>query len=252
MKSWFQQRMHRIIRHTGFTIIRTASPHRLFHSEGYLRHSARRLEHLASLRIPLTGMTVLELGAGIGDHSSYYIDRGCRITITDARRENVRFLKTRFPGQDIRQLDVDNPPAIADAPFDVVHCYGLLYHLQHPYQAIAAMSGWCRQMLFLETCVDPGRSEEVNPVEEDPRQLDQSVSGIGCRPGRRWVYEQLRRYFAHVYLPLTQPNHEEFPLDWRAPRKAPGALTRAVFIASRIPIANELLSESLVDVHKRL
>ena len=45
-----------------------------FHPQ-YVRHNARRLEHLASLRIPVVRMTVLEVGAGIGDHSHYYMDR---------------------------------------------------------------------------------------------------------------------------------------------------------------------------------
>ena len=51
-----------------------------FHSWHYLRHNARRLEHLASLQIPIRGKSVLEIGAGIGDHSSYYLDRGCTVT----------------------------------------------------------------------------------------------------------------------------------------------------------------------------
>ena len=37
------------------------------HSENYLRINGRRLEHLASLGLPLDGRTVLEVGAGLGD-----------------------------------------------------------------------------------------------------------------------------------------------------------------------------------------
>jgi len=40
-----------------------------FHSVGYLRHNARRLEHLNSLGLDISGRSVLELGAGIGDHT---------------------------------------------------------------------------------------------------------------------------------------------------------------------------------------
>ena len=46
-----------------------------FHSHHYMRHNARRLEHLASLQIPVDGRTVLEVGAGIGDLSHFYLDR---------------------------------------------------------------------------------------------------------------------------------------------------------------------------------
>src|SRR5262245_59527575 len=40
-----------------------------FHSDSYRRHNARRLEHLASLRLAVAHATVLEVGAGVGDHS---------------------------------------------------------------------------------------------------------------------------------------------------------------------------------------
>lgn len=87
--------------------VRGYDPVQVFHSDHYLRHNARRLEHLASLRIPVAGMTVLEVGAGIGDHSHYYIDRGCSITITEARAENLDYLKRRYPDVHVRFLDMD-------------------------------------------------------------------------------------------------------------------------------------------------
>ena len=43
-------------------------------------------------------------------------------------------------------------------------------------------------------------------------------------------------------LPATQPAHEEFPLDWSAPPVQGIEYQRAVFIASRRPIANPVLS----------
>jgi hypothetical protein len=46
----------------------------LFHSPDYIRHNARRLEHLASLRLPIHDATVLEIGAGIGDHTTFYLE----------------------------------------------------------------------------------------------------------------------------------------------------------------------------------
>lgn len=45
----------------------TAERH--FHSIFYLRHNARRQEHLATLGLDLGNKSVLEVGAGIGDHT---------------------------------------------------------------------------------------------------------------------------------------------------------------------------------------
>ena len=98
----------------------------------YLRHNTRRLEHLASLRIPVAGMTVLEVGAGIGDYSHYYMDRNCQMTITEVKPINLHILKDRYPNHDVRQLNMEQPVPISNSAFDVVHCYGLLYHLSDP------------------------------------------------------------------------------------------------------------------------
>ncbi|HLO50681.1 MAG TPA: hypothetical protein VK211_19865, partial [Kamptonema sp.] len=71
----------------------------------------------------------------------------------------------------------------------------------------------------------------------------QSISGQGCRPTRKWVYNQLKQHFAFVYLPITQPNSEEFPLDWCVTPST--ELTRCVFIASRQSLNNPLLIEDI-------
>lgn len=222
------------------------APSRKFHSNAYLRHNARRLEHLASLRIAVSGMTVLELGAGIGDHSHYYIDRGCKITITDARTDNLKYLKHYYPDFDIQFLDIENPSCVNGAPFDIVHCYGLLYHVARPKEALIFISSNTNKMLFLETCVSFGNDVEINPIRETSTNPTQASSGIGCRPTREWLFRELKGLFEYVYLPITQPNHEEFPIDWSAPEKHGVRLKRAVFIASREPLENELLTESML------
>jgi Methyltransferase domain len=229
------------------------TPIEAFQSIAYQRHNARRLEHLASLRIPVAGLRVLELGAGIGDQTSYYVDRGCEVTITEARGSNLEILSRRFPEHTVVRLDMEHPECVAGAPFDVAHCYGLLYHLANPEQAIGFIGSHC-STLFLETCVSFGSELAVNAVPEDAADHTQAISGMGCRPTRPWLWQQLQRHFAHVYCPTTQPNHEEFPLDWTAPEKhriAMPVLQRSVFVASRREIHNPLLSRDLLDVQIR-
>ena len=236
----------RIIRKTGFDIVRNHGPVYAFHSNHYLRHTARRLEHLASLRLSVAGMSVLEVGAGIGDHSHFYIDRGCRITITEARAENLFYLKNRYPNCNVQFLDLESPSQVEGSPFDVVHCYGLLYHLSNPKQALAFLSQNTHGLLFLETCVSFGEKEEINLAAEAPSDPTQACSGTGCRPTRAWLFKELQGLFEYVYIPTTQPCHEEFPLDWTAPEKHKAGLQRAIFIASRKRLENEILTSSLV------
>jgi hypothetical protein len=222
-----------------------------FHGHHYLRHNARRQEHLASLGIPLAGASVLEVGAGIGDHSHYFVDRGCRMTITDARPENCRLLKERYPLVDVQRLDLEHPVALVSAPFDVVYCYGTLYHLSRPERAIRFLSESCSGTLLLETCVSFGDELIVNPTLENRRCPSQALSGTGCRPTRPWVMQELRKHFEFVYLPVTQPNHEEFPVDWTCPDRHAAPLSRAVFVASRCRMDNPALSTELIPRQRR-
>lgn len=224
---------------------------RFFHSDHYLRHNARRLEHLASLQIPVSGMSVLEVGAGIGDHSHFYIDRNCKITITEARKENLAVLRKRYPHQNVEFLDMEHPTEIEGAPFDVVHCYGLLYHLSNPEEALAFLSRNAKRILFLETCVSYGQEEAINLVAETQSDPTQATSGVGCRPTRSWLFGELKSLFEYVYIPVTQPFHNEFPVDWSATPEGSVSFQRAVFVASREKINNEMLVSHLMRQQAR-
>lgn len=222
-----------------------------FHSNHYLRHNSRRLEHLASMRIPVGSMSVLEVGAGIGDHSNYYTDRNCQVTITEARTENLNHLRQRYPEQKVQLLDLESPAMDESLKFDIVHCYGLLYHMSNPAEVLDFLSKHCKGLLLLETCVSFGDEKELNLIAEPQKDPTQAFSGTGCRPTRSWIFEKLKESFEYVYIPMTQPNHEEFPLDWSSPTQHKPSLSRAVFVASRKEISNDLLVPELIAKQTR-
>jgi hypothetical protein len=224
---------------------RRKNPSAVFHSHHYLRHNARRQEHLASLRIPVAGATVLEVGAGIGDHSHYFLDRKCGLTITECREENLKLLRERYPSTSICHLDLDDPVPLENAPFDVVYCYGLLYHLRRPEEALQYLARSTADILLLETCVSFGDGAAVMPTPEDAANPSQAAGGTGCRPTRPWVRKELKRHFEFVYVPHSQPNHEEFPIDWACPDRHAAQLARSVFIASRRSLDNPELTDDL-------
>lgn len=223
--------------------LHVSDPRRDFHSDRYLRHNLRRLEHLSTLNLPLSGRSVLELGAGIGDHTSFFLDRGCTVCATDPRPENLRLLASRYPSVEVAPLDLERP-LMSPQIFDVVYAYGVLYHLRRPEEALEFMAGRCGDILLLETCVSFGIAEAINLTAEDAAQPSQAVSGTGCRPTRPWIWTQLRRHMPFVYMPKTQPWHEEFPLDWNKPTSR--GLTRSIFIASRTELSNAMLVPSIL------
>ena len=227
-----------------------------FRTVHYLRHNSRRQEHLASLGLELRGRTVLEVGAGVGDHTTFFLDRDCSVVSVEpvaANCElfNIAMIAHRESGYEganrstLIHSDVESLDRILNEMFDVVYCYGLLYHVENPEAALMTMARRCKNLFLLETCVSFGNEEAINPISES-KSPSQAFHGAGCRPTRPWIFNQLKQLFANVYATRTQPAHEEFPLDWTSPLP-PGRLTRAVFVAAREPIVNPLLLDHLPD-----
>jgi len=230
---------------------------RLFHSLFYLRHNGRRQEHLASLGLDLRDKRVLEVGAGIGDHTTFFVDRNCSVFALEARADNCEAFQVNFQmGQykkptSVQLLQGDLMSSYQKIPgtFDIVYCYGFLYHVADPAAALKVMADRCTDLLLLELCVSTGDEESINNVGEVAASPAQAFDGTGCRPTRPWVLNTLRTMFDHVYVPVTQPAHEEFPLDWSAARPE-GMLSRAVFVASRKPLDLPLLTEELPMIQR--
>ncbi|MCI0471576.1 MAG: class I SAM-dependent methyltransferase, partial [Candidatus Aminicenantes bacterium] len=224
-----------------------SNPALQFHSDKYLHHNRKRFEHLDSLNIDFSGKKVLEVGAGIGDQTDYLLAKGCsQVLVTEVRPENLAILRDKFAGEprvQVNRLDMEAPEEIGEK-FDICYCFGLLYHLANPEPALEFLSRHTEEMLLLETCVSYQHEDGINLCNEDAGSFSQSVSGKGCRPGRKWIFAQLKKYFDFVYMPITQPDHEQFPTDWTLPEyNLPYA--RAIFIASRKKLNNPLLIEDI-------
>jgi SAM-dependent methyltransferase len=211
------------------------SPVQNFGSWDTVRINHRRLEHLATVGFRFDGVSVLEVGAGIGQLSTFFIDRGAHITITEGRPENLAILRERFPSVPVHAVDLEKPPHSFTDKFDFVFCYGTLYHLGNPAAAIRWLAERTRQTLLLETCVSFGNDLSPHIVDEDTAVASQAISGKGCRPTRPWVMAQLQESFPQAYATITQPAHAQFPTDWSTSAagqfKAP--FSRAVFVGSR-------------------
>ena len=217
-----------------------------FQMAHYQRHNQRRQEHLATLGLPLDRRTVLEVGAGIGDHTPFFLDRKCSVTSTDGRADLVSVIKVRHPSVSTFEWDMESAPPVQLRPHQVVYCYGLLYHVKNPDFVLGHLAELTLELLLLETCVSFGNDFAINIVDEYAEDPTQAMSGKGCRPTRRWIFSKLKSLFPYAYVTSTQPWHEEFPVNWDTDANLNALLSRSVFVASRQPLSLGSLSDQLL------
>ncbi|MDQ3378758.1 MAG: methyltransferase domain-containing protein [Actinomycetota bacterium] len=217
-----------------------------FDTNAAIELNQARLEHLASLDLPLDGRTVLEVGAGVGRLTSYFIDRGCSVIATEARAENVAELRRRLPTVDAREADVEESLEHLGR-FDIVFCYGVLYHLESPVRALRNMAGVSAATLLIETMVCDSPLPVLR-LEDETMSSNQALRGLAHRPSPSYLATALNRVgFEFVYAATDPPDHPDYRfsrLD-NMDTARHGSLLRAVFVASRSPLRRRGLTSLL-------
>lgn len=228
---------------------KTTDPFGVFLTPAAFAINKARQDHLASLELDLAGKRVLEVGAGIGLHSGFFESIGCEILSTDGNAENVAEMRRRYPRRQVAVLDLEDrfPPDLGS--FDVVYCYGVLYHLADPANALNEMRRVCTGKILLETAVALGKYPECHLLQ-DPPSHNQAVRGLGCRPTRAWVLKVLRETFGFSYTTATQPDYPDFQTDWRVVETR--MLYRAIFVGSTSPLDHARLTSTLPEVQPRV
>ena len=204
-----------------------------------------RMDHLASLEIPVEGKTVLDVGCGVGHLSGFFAERGARVVCVDARPENIARLRSLYPGREAHVANVEVDRLSELGRFDIVFCYGLLYHVENPIAALRNIAGCCAEVLLLETVVTDYPRPVFQLEDEPPATKNQAVSGFGCRPSPAFVAMALSRIgFSFVYTSDTHPNHPDFDFEWTGDGESSreGNLLRCIFVASRTKLRNPHLT----------
>ncbi len=216
----------------------------VFDRPHYVDITEARLNHFKSLNLPITGKTVIDVGCGIGRFSEFFVSQSCDIFCIDGRSENIKILKELYPELKAAVVDLETSTILEYGKFDVVFCYGLLYHLADPFGFIKNAFRICGEMMIIETCITDANDPILRIVHESKSDITQAVSGTGSRPSPSYVITCLYLTgFKYVYSPVELPNHKQFQYkrtnDFSYLRD--GEPIRDIFVASHKEIPNSRL-----------
>jgi len=168
-------------------------------------------QHVVTRLKPALGLAnAVDAGCGVGFFSHTLAECGLNVCGFDGREENVTEARRRFPHIPFEQADVEERAILELGKFDLVLCFGLLYHLENPLLAIRNLRGLTEKCLLLESmCLTEEKASML--LREEPSQEDQSLSDVAWYPSESSLVKMLYRAgFGKVYRVTPLPDHEDF------------------------------------------
>lgn len=214
-----------------------------FYQSACLQINTARLDHLNRLQLPIEKKSVLEVGSGPGLLTSFFTEKGCKTLSLEGRKENVVTFKINNPNSEVMVFDCESSDWSSINKADICFCYGLLYHLSTPSEFLQNVSTKVKEFIIIETAISNATSDNsINIVDESNGDNAQALNGFGCRPTRKFLWDTLKSIYPYVYMPVVQPNHADFPKSYTN-----GGTQRMILIGSKIPLNNNMLSDTFVE-----
>lgn len=182
---------------------------------------------LGELKGPLGLQTAIDVGCGLGYFSGFLKSLGFDVTAVEGRKQNIEEAQRRFPDIRFFRYDAEDPAMRSLGKFDLVFCFGLLYHLENPFLAIRHLHAIAEKLLLVESVVFPGSQPSMALVDEGQTE-DQGLNHIAFYPTEACLTKMLYQAgFPYVYEFFVRPEHPDFQ---RGSSKLP---SRAMLAASR-------------------
>jgi SAM-dependent methyltransferase len=168
----------------------------------------RRL--LAELKDPLQLHTAVDVGCGVGYFSGLLQSLGFAVTGVDGRNGNAEEAARRVSGVTFHTVNVEDSELRSLGSFDMVLCFGLLYHLESPFRAIRNFHALTAKVLFVESMCAPGGTASMELLDESEWE-DQGLNHVAFYPTEPCLVKMLYRAgFPFVYGLATPPDHADF------------------------------------------
>ncbi len=160
---------------------------------------------------PLFGLaTALDVGCGVGFFSKMLAEMQFSVAAFDGRAENVAEARRRFPTIPFEAADIQDSAVRTLGSFDLVLCFGLLYHVENPFSAIRNLRALTGKCLLVESMCIPGERSELL-LREEPCVDDQSLTDMACYPSESILVKMLYRAgFTKVYRVVALADQAHF------------------------------------------
>ncbi len=192
---------------------------------------------LAELKSPLNLHTAVDVGCGLGYFSALLQSLGLEVTAADGRRENAEEAARRVPNVHFHTINAEDATLRSLGTFDLVFCFGLLYHLENPFLTIRHLHAMTKSLLLVEGLIYPGDEPIMGLVDETPFE-DQGLRNYAFYPTEACLVKMLYRAgYPHVHRFTAPPDHPEYH-DTPSARK-----NRTALAASLRPLASAFLAE---------
>ena len=192
---------------------------------------------LAQLKETLHLSTAIDVGCGLGYFSALLKSLGFEVSAVDGRQQNVEEASRRNPGINFACCDAQSPEIVKKGKFDLVFCFGLLYHLENPFLAIRYLREMTKNLLLVEGVIYPGADPIMGLVDEGLTE-DQGLNHVAFYPTESCLVKMLYRSgFAHVYRFHPLADHPEY----RSTSKT--RQVRTMLAASPTPLSTGLAQE---------
>jgi len=161
--------------------------------------------------------SALDLGCGLGDFSGFLSEFGIpKVLGIDGRPENVAEARHRHAAVEFHTADAENLPISQFGTFDLLLCFGLLYHLENPFLAIRKMAAATRKVLLIESMCVHAAHPRLEILDEG-LNVNQGLNYVALCPSEPAFVKMLYRSgFRFVYYFKKLPNNPLYKASlWR-------------------------------------
>lgn len=176
--------------------------------------------------------SAVDVGCGVGYFSKFLHDFGFRVTGIDGREGNVEESRRRYPDITFLSANAEDLHPEELGSFDLVLCFGLLYHLENPFRVIRNLYSIAQQVLLVESMCAPGTSPVLELLDEY-KGVNQGLNHVAFYPTESCLVKMLYRAgFPFVYGFAKLPAHDMFRATLRFSKQ------RTILLASRSSVSS--------------